>query len=455
MHYLPLTGEYAYKPSVRLGMPRVTDLVRRSSLAGFSVLLVAGMVSIPAHAAPSSAAVGSTPMGLAEPSPTQGIAEPEAATLESPAEALAQDATEYARLEGVSLDEALRRLRFQEASIAKTDALRAEFKDRFAGLVIQHQADYRIIVLLTGNAWVRDRFIAAGGIVVPVNFRTGAMATHEQLVGALEQHQMEMRAVLSRPQGMGVDERTGEIIVRARASDLDEDQLTEKQQQLAAIAGVPVRIRLLDEHDADLSVEGGSRVAGVDVRDGRHYSCTTGFVVTDASRTGIVTAAHCPDDLIYYDPDGAQVPLSFVGEWGALTRDVQIHVTSAPQRPEFYADKDSKLVRPLTGARSRSSTRVGDIVCHRGESSGYSCALVELVDFAPPGSLCGGPCEPVWVTVAGPSCHGGDSGGPIFAGTTAFGIVKGASYKPTGECSFYFYMSVDYLPEGWSLLLQH
>jgi streptogrisin C len=377
------------------------------------------------------------------------------ATLESPSEALAQDAAEYARLEGVSLDEALRRLRFQEGSIAKTDALRDEFKDRFAGLVIQHQPDYRIIVLLTGNAWVQDRFIAAGGSVVPVNFRTGAAATHEQLVRALDQHQMEMRDLLPRPQGMGVDERTGEIIVRARASDLDKDQLAEKEQRLAVIAGVPVRIRLLDEDDADLSVEGGSRVAGVDARDGRTYSCTTGFVVTDSLRTGIVTAAHCPDELTYYGPDGAQVPLSFVGQWGALTRDVQVHVTSAPQKPEFYVDKDRKFVRPLTGARSRSSTRIGDVVCHRGESSGYSCALVELVDFAPPGSLCGGPCEPVWVTVAGPACHGGDSGGPIFAGTTAFGIVKGASYKRNGECIFYFYMSVDYLPEGWSLLLQH
>ena len=432
---------------------RVWSSVPRSSLSAFAVFIAVATFTPAIAAAPA----GPLPVLPSEApgAPVLPDSPAEPATLESQAEALAQDAAEYARLEGVSLEEALRRLRFQEASIAKTDALRAEFKDRFAGLVIQHQPDYRIIVLLTGNAWVQDRFIAAGGSVVPINFRTGAAATHEQLVGALEQHQMEMRAILSRPQGMGVDERTGEIIVRARASDMDNDQLAEKQQQLASIAGVPVRIRLLDGEVADLSVEGGSRVAGVDARDGRRYACTTGFVVTDSSRTGIVTAAHCPDDLTYYGPDGVQVPLSFVGEWGALTRDVQVHVTSAPQKPEFYVDKDRKFVRPLTGARSRSSTRAGDVVCHRGESSGYSCSLVELVDFAPPGSLCGGPCEPVWVTVAGPSCHGGDSGGPIFAGTMAFGIVKGASYKRTGECSFYFYMSIDYLPEGWSLLLQH
>ncbi|RZM17708.1 MAG: hypothetical protein EOP67_62055, partial [Sphingomonas sp.] len=55
-------------------------------------------------------------------------------------------------------------------------------------------------------------------------------------------------------------------------------------------------------------------------------------------------------------------------------------------------------------------------------------------------------------TVAGPVCKGGDSGSPVFLGTTAFGIVKGGSYRSDGSCAFYFYMSTDYLPNGWRLL---
>jgi hypothetical protein len=86
----------------------------------------------------------------------------------------------------------------------------------------------------------------------------------------------------------------------------------------------------------------------------------------------------------------------------------------------------------VTSWRNRTSTRAGDIVCHRGEHSGYSCAEVELVDYAPPGTLCAGPCDPVWVTVAGPKCAGGDSGGPVFSGTIAFGILKGGSYRRDG-----------------------
>jgi hypothetical protein len=97
--------------------------------------------------------------------------------------------------------------------------------------------------------------------------------------------------------------------------------------------------------------------------------------------------------------------------------------------------------------RPRASTRAGDFVCHRGERTGYTCGEVELIDFAPPGDLCGGPCAASWVTVAGPGCGGGDSGGPVFAGDTAFGIMKGGTWERNGRCAFYYYMSLDYLPQ--------
>ena len=57
----------------------------------------------------------------------------------------------------------------------------------------------------------------------------------------------------------------------------------------------------------------------------------------------------------------------------------------------------------------------------------------------------------MWVAVAGPTCKAGDSGGPVFSRGIAFGILKGASYNREGGCDLYFYMSTDYLPEGWSL----
>ena len=366
-------------------------------------------------------------------------------------EALAEDAREYARRHGVGKEEAFRRLRAQEESVATTDRLVEIYRDRLAGISIEHHPAYRIVLLLTGSEPVPDQTIYAGGMNVPVVFRTGAAATRDRLVAAIADNQAAIRSALPSAQGMGVDPRTGEVVLLVRAAGAEAYELAAIDADLEAWTGVPVRVRALDRPDADFALSGGSRVEGVDPLDGRRYVCTTGFVVANAGSTGVVTAAHCPDALTYLDPDEGEIPLSFVGQWGVAYQDVQVHLSDRAQRPLFYADGNKRAVRTLTGARRRTSTRAGDSVCHRGESSGYSCSEVELVDFAPPGDLCAGPCDPVWVTVTGPSCRAGDSGGPIFSGTTAFGIAKGGSYSG-GACRFYYYMSTDFLPPGWSLL---
>ncbi|HEX8400597.1 MAG TPA: hypothetical protein VF628_02730 [Allosphingosinicella sp.] len=387
--------------------------------------------------------------------PTSASAQGEEAAVQAPrrqsqAEALALDAGEYARRHGVALDEAMRRLRAQEGTVSATNRIQQLHAARLAGVSIEHAPDYRIVVLLTGSEPVAEEIVLGGGMRVPILFRTGAVATREQIVAALTRHQTAIRQAFPEAQGMGLDQRTGELVVLMRDRRPTE-VLEPLQAELEALTGVPVRVSPVEGAETNFSVEGGSRLVGVDPADGRRYSCTTGFVVTDGARTGIVTAAHCPDSATYIGPSGAAVPLDFVGQWGIGYQDVQVHVSAGREGPYFYADADKSAVRTLTSWRNRTSTRAGDSVCHRGETTGYSCSEVELTDFSPPGDLCAGPCDPVWVTVRGPSCRNGDSGGPVFNGTVAFGITKGGNYA-SGRCRFYYYMSTDFLPEGWSLL---
>lgn len=372
--------------------------------------------------------------------------------VQSASEALAQDAGEYARMTGVAPDEAVRRLRAQQESVAVTARIRQIFRDRLAGISIEHGPTYRIVVLLTGSAPVPDQSIFASGMNVPILFRTGARATGEQIVSAMVRHREAIRAAIPTASGMGLDQRTGELVLMIRAADADLHGVEALDARMEALTGVPVRLRVLDRPDVDAGIEGGSRLEGVDPANGRRYACTTGFVVGDGTRTAIVTAAHCPDALTYHAPGVGEIPLSFDGQWGVGYQDVQVHVSSYAQLPLFYADSRKRVMRPVTAGRNRTSTRAGDVVCRRGETSGYSCSQVDLTDYAPPGDLCGGPCDPVWVMVPGPSCKGGDSGGPVFIGTVAFGIMKGANYSLSGACNFYYYMSVDYLPAGWGLL---
>jgi hypothetical protein len=408
------------------------------------IAAAAGLAAVPLAAGLAQGAGGGAASAPA-PAPT-------AVRVQSPAEALAQDAAEYARLNGVSAEEAERRLRALDESVAATDRLQRTYRKRLAGLSIEHRPELRIVVLLTGRKPVRDQVVRTGALDVPVVFHTDAPATRERILEAMLKRGAQIRSAVPDARGMGVDPRSAALVVivgDGAGSRPDPEALGAR---IAEIAGVPARVRMLAGAEANFSVEGGARIEGTDTMTGRPAYCTTGFVVTDGARRGIITAAHCPDALTYFDPAGGRTDLPFVGQWGWSYQDVQLNLSEEAQRPLFYVDAKKGVVRAVRGARGRASTRAGDLVCHRGERTGYSCGEVELTDYAPPGELCGGPCAPTWVTVSGPSCGGGDSGAPVFSGNVAYGIVKGGTYTSDRRCAFYYYMSLDYLPPGWSLL---
>src|SRR5436305_6028357 len=112
--------------------------------------------------------------------------------VQTQAEALADDAVQYAAAFAVTPDEAVRRLKAQQSSVAATDAIAREFPGRLAGISIEHAPAYRIVVLLTGNEPVADR--DSDG--VPIVFRTGAKATHAEAVEAMRKHLIDLRSDL-------------------------------------------------------------------------------------------------------------------------------------------------------------------------------------------------------------------------------------------------------------------
>jgi streptogrisin C len=370
--------------------------------------------------------------------------------VETHAEAMAEDGIQYAAQFGVRLDEAVRQLKAQQASVAATDAIAREFANRLAGISIEHVPTYRIVVLLIGDQPVPDR-TAAG---VPVVFRTGAKATHAQAIDALRKHLIDLRSDLPNARGAGYDQRTGEVVLLVTRADAIRFGLDTIRSRAEQVSGVPVRVIINELNEANMGVVGGGRVEGLNLQTNRRNLCTTAFVVTNGETSAITTAAHCPDELSYVDRDGATTILPMIGSWGAAYRDVQINGSPDSAEPLFYSNRGAGALRRLASWRNAASTRAGDFVCHYGESSGYSCSTVELTDYAPPGDLCGGPCFPTWVTVKGPNCLAGDSGGPVFSGDVAFGIAKGVNRASSGQCLFYYYMSTDYLPLPWRLLVE-
>ena len=363
-------------------------------------------------------------------------------------EALFDDAGQYAAQFAVTPGEALRRLKAQQQSVAETDAIAREFQSRVAGISIQHSPDFRIIVLLTGTDPVGDRNVDG----VPIVFKTGARATHVEAIQALRRHLIDLRNDLPNARGAGYDQRTGEVVLLVTPEDAAKFGIEAIRARAEQVGGVPVRVVVNALNESNMSVNGGGRVEGLNLLTNKQNLCTTAFVVTNGETNAITTAAHCPDQLTYIDRDGSTASLPMIGSWGAAYQDVQINGSPDSPLPLFYSNRGAGTLRQLVSWRNVASTRAGDYVCHYGESSGYSCATVELTDYAPPGDLCGGPCSPTWVTVKGPNCIPGDSGGPVFSGEVAFGIAKGINSN-AGRCLFYYYMSTDYLPSPWHPLV--
>src|SRR4051812_34206839 len=130
------------------------------------------------------------------------LASPAAAqALQTPAEALAQDAAEYARQHHVEADEALRRLKAQEETVAATDRLRAAYAKRLAGIFIEHDPAYRIVVLLKGGKAVPDDAMKAAGMTVPILFRTGAPTTREKILETIAKRGGRLRAAFPDARG--------------------------------------------------------------------------------------------------------------------------------------------------------------------------------------------------------------------------------------------------------------
>ena len=369
--------------------------------------------------------------------------------LQDASTALAADAADYARAQGVSQEEAVRRLRLQLASIAISDRLRVHYASQLAGLFVEHRPDWRLVVLLAGEQPTEELQLQAGDLTVPVQVRGGGGAPRTQVLRAIDAHRRELAAAVPGLRGMGADPRTGTLLVFQRASAAIRPT-AEVEAELTAIAGVPVQLRLISASLQNAAASGGGRVVGSS--GGQNFICTTGFIVTAGNNRGVTTAAHCPDQLSYRGPDGEERLLTMVGSWGAGAQDVQVMAGSGSGPALFFADTGRTVARPVTGWLTRPMTRSGDWVCKRGETSGASCAEIELTDFAPPGELCGGLCSASWVTVKGPVCSRGDSGAPVFIGTIAVGVLKGGAFVENDGCAFYYYMSLDYLPGEWRVV---
>lgn len=347
------------------------------------------------------------------------------------------------RVSSLSVDEAIRRIQLEAAVAPSIQDIRQEYAGRLAEISIEQSPDFHVLVKLKGDGAVSARqwATAAGG--ARVEFSSGHPFTEEEFSRRLKDIRLEAQAAIPGFVGLTgyVGDNEAEVRIRGDAQDARKYQGILSKLQRAF--GVNLRFKTSDAPESNSAYA----IGGAVLQSNNSY-CTTGFSVKHVATgiKGIITAAHCPDDVIYGNYGNSQngtlitFPLIFQDQRNDAQADVQWHRVPAPHTPLLEAYGSSTVSTRFISNVYDTPAKNGTI-CFRGSRSGYSCGTVTSVAHSP-GNICGPTeslsCDEVWFKVEGSSlaCGGGDSGAAMFFQNTGFGIVKSASSDTPlpGEC---------------------
>jgi streptogrisin D len=153
--------------------------------------------------------------------------------------------------------------------------------------------------------------------------------------------------------------------------------------------------------------------------------CSAGFNVTKGDQDYVLTAGHCTQGLPYWDGLGPSVSSDFPGTDFGLIRNES---GDAPAAIDRYDGTE----QPIT---SVGTATVGENVCAAGLATGLTCGQVtgvdQTVDYGN-GDVVNGLIQTNVHT------DHGDSGGPLFTGSTGLGTVSGGD----GTTDFFQPLSV-------------
>jgi len=348
-------------------------------------------------------------------------------------EALARDASSYAADESVSLQEAVRRLQLQEPAGELNAVLTVNERDTFAGAWIQHDPEFRIIVQFTRDAEATIApYIEGGPLADIVEVRTAAVTLAD-----LEAAQAEaVHAV--RDLGLPVEAAT---IVSENQVDLYVTDLAPIDRAVdSGDLQLPDYVEVVEVES--LSVDDAAIYAGLNLS-----TCTTGFSVKNVFTgvRGITTSGHCSNSQSYL---GTSLPMQHQAFGGSF--DVQWHTTPGHIPEPSMWDGGGK--RNVTAKKHWQNQMQGQFVCKYGKVTGYTCGNIVTTTFQPNDNdhNCGCVYNANFVWVHNSSgvqlSLSGDSGGPWFNGTTAYGITKG--HNPAGQYKDAYYMAVNFIETG-------
>lgn len=326
----------------------------------------------------------------------------------------------YANEIGVNHEEAARRLRLvDDLSDLDTELAQRDWQT-FAGLWIEHGPEPKAVVQFVGQSSHR-RSALEHRLGMPVEIRSVKYTLKE-----LEHQQNDLAQLL---QVIGIPGDSEIDLKNNRVALYVEDRS-------ALLSALDIHKKHLDRaiyvEEVDALAEDHAEIyAGLSLS-----TCTAGWSVKNKDGVlGIATSGHCGDSQKY-----SSVSLPFKSEaWGGAC-DVQWHGDSIYTAVPKFIQTAPQYVKNVTGTRSRSAQVINEYVCKYGKTTGLTCGYIKSKTFSsstqPNGTA-------TFIRVSNPGLtlsQGGDSGGPWFSATNAYGINKGSVNTVDA-----YYMAIDYV----------
>jgi hypothetical protein len=435
----------------------------------------------------------------------QDSATPPAAAPLSAEEALAVDAKQYAQRYNVPIDEAARRIVLMAGTDDQVAQIETEFGDRLSGVYFDNSAEFGLVVRLTGADKPADRRLNRSAVAgnkgngkarrelpnvsaaeveqvaaivdapvsAPMKFQAGARKARREVLRAIDQNNPEIRQLIPDVEVIGYDERAGAVVIQSHAPEARRAAAQAALPKVEAMFDAPVQLKFVPGPLKPAAVVGGSKIYWGGTSN---LNCTVGFPALDsAGNQGFFTAGHCYDatwsgGYNYWDNNNPNAVYTVSPILASRTYDnsSDIMFVRAPvglDASNTFFGQRNEAARVVTGRRTLantntkggtaqgswvagSSTVQGTQVCFYGQRTGptfgQSCGEVTFkgVRYNCGGTACGGWFVEIQGTM---TCNQGDSGAPVFAWQTAFGVLNGCDpYATTaGATTRVSYTSID------------
>lgn len=340
-------------------------------------------------------------------------------------------AVSYAQTYRVPVSEAQRRLARVPAIAQLEQRLQRELPESFAGLYIEHQPAYRVVVRFTKTPkallarYTKDPVFVAQLAPRPLELLRGAQ---EELAAQLSSSGVAFES--------GVDVKASQVNLFV----LDTAAAAKRLSGLMAVADY-IKVQKVPALMTPTAIVGGNQV------DGSTQRCTTGFNVFNAARElGVITAGHCDNALTYIG--SPNVTLAFQSEQNGGSLDLQWNKqsggTAQEQSNRIKLVGGPQATMDITSETTAANLPLGATVCKMGVTTNYTCG--EVADKNAQAMYAGSVGTYIRVHNASNQVMtaAGDSGGPVFGTNTAYGLVHGRGGTGTPTHNDLYFMPVDH-----------